>query len=141
MAAQWVEVTTYKLLWVICCRYLPGVSESASAHLERLEGSRRLFTAAGALGVAQRQLLYAHDELAMALLRIETRMEGEQVGGLAVVQQDGVASGPNAAMAGRLCVGGLCRLIKCSYKCCCQHDSSTHLSMPIPAASASVRVL
>lgn len=61
-------------------RHLPaGVSESSSAHLERLEASRQLFTAAGALSTAQRQLLYAHDELAMAVLRIETRMAGEQV--------------------------------------------------------------
>lgn len=61
------------------CRQLPGVPESASQHLEQLEGSRKLFSAAGALSIAQRQLLYAHDELAMALLRISTRMEGEQV--------------------------------------------------------------
>lgn len=69
----------YGVLGCLWCRYLPGVSESASAHLDRLEGSRRLFIAAGALSVAQRQLLYAHDELAMSLLRIETRMAGEQV--------------------------------------------------------------
>jgi hypothetical protein len=62
------------------CRSLPGVSEAASQHLERLEGSRKLFIAAGALSGAQRQLLYALDELAMALLRIGTRLEGEQVG-------------------------------------------------------------
>jgi hypothetical protein len=61
------------------CRSLPGVSEAASQHLERLEGSRKLFIAAGALSGAQRQLLYALDELAMALLRIGTRLEGEQV--------------------------------------------------------------
>ena len=55
------------------------MSDAAAQHLEQLEGSRKLFGAAGALGGAQRQLLYAHDELAMALLRIRTRLDGEQV--------------------------------------------------------------
>jgi hypothetical protein len=36
--------------------------------------------AATSLSIAQRQLLYAHDELSMALLRITTRRDGEQVG-------------------------------------------------------------
>ncbi len=63
------------------CSYLPGVQEAAKQHLQQLEGSRKLFVAANSLAVAQRQLLYAHDELSMALLRITTRREGEQVGG------------------------------------------------------------
>eukprot|EP00879_Flechtneria_rotunda_P015358 GHRR01016055.1.p1 GENE.GHRR01016055.1~~GHRR01016055.1.p1 ORF type:complete len:718 (+),score=368.98 GHRR01016055.1:492-2645(+) len=44
-----------------------------------LEGCRRLFTAASQLALAQRQMLYAHDEVAMARLSITTRLEGEQV--------------------------------------------------------------
>lgn len=65
---------------VCLCSYLPGVHEAAKQHLEQLEGSRKLFLAANSLSIAQRQLLYAHDELSMALLRITTRAEGEQVG-------------------------------------------------------------
>jgi hypothetical protein len=66
---------------VVCaCSYLPGVHETAKQHLEQLEGSRKMFVAANSLSIAQRQLLYAHDELSMALLRITTRREVEQVG-------------------------------------------------------------
>lgn len=59
--------------------YLPGVGDAAKQHLEQLEGSRKLFVAANSLSIAQRQLLYAHDELSMAVLRIMSRGEGEQV--------------------------------------------------------------
>lgn len=62
------------------CSYLPGVHDAAKQHLQQLEGSRKLFVAATSLSIAQRQLLYAHDELSMALLRITTRRDGEQVG-------------------------------------------------------------
>lgn len=65
------------------CSYLPGVREAAKQHLEQLDGSRKMFVAANSLSIAQRQLLYAHDELSMALLRITTRREGEQVGSVA----------------------------------------------------------
>jgi hypothetical protein len=56
------------------------MQEASKAHLQQLEGSRKLFIAANSLIGAQRQLLYAHDELSMALLRITTRRDGEQVG-------------------------------------------------------------
>jgi hypothetical protein len=69
---------------VCLCSYLPGVQEAAKQHLEQLEGSRKMFLAANSLSIAQRQLLYAHDELSMALLRITTRAEGEQVGAAAL---------------------------------------------------------
>lgn len=75
--------------WCVClCSYLPGVHEAAKQHLEQLEGSRKLFLAANSLSIAQRQLLYAHDELSMALLRITTRAEGEQVGAAPLGLQD-----------------------------------------------------
>jgi len=65
---------------VLLCSYLPGVQDAASQHLEQLEGSRKLFVAANSLSISQRQLLYAHDELTMAVLRITTRRDNEQVG-------------------------------------------------------------
>jgi hypothetical protein len=57
------------------------VSDAAAKHLEQLEGSREMFTAVNKLTLAQRQLLYAVDELAMAVQRITGRRDGEQVCG------------------------------------------------------------
>lgn len=56
-----------------------GLLVAARAHLDRLEAQRRLYLSARALGLAQRTLLYAHDELSMAVMRIRCRLEGEQV--------------------------------------------------------------
>lgn len=56
-----------------------ALAEAAGAHLERLEGQRRLFLAARALALAQRMLLYAHDELGMATMRMRLRLPGEAV--------------------------------------------------------------
>ncbi|GBF99704.1 hypothetical protein Rsub_12416 [Raphidocelis subcapitata] len=57
----------------------PELVAAGQAHLERLEGQRRLFLAARALALAQRMLLYAHDELAMATMRMRLRLPGESV--------------------------------------------------------------
>lgn len=43
------------------------------------QAQRRLFLRARALALAQRMLLYAHDELAMATMRLRLRLPGESV--------------------------------------------------------------
>ncbi len=49
--------------------------------MERLEAQRRLLVAARALSLAQRWLLYAHDELGMATARMRlARPGGERAG-------------------------------------------------------------
>lgn len=80
LSGAFLNLCAVPSLHVLPCSYLPGVQEAASQHLEQLEGSRKLFVAANSLSISQRQLLYAHDELTMAVLRITTRRENEQVG-------------------------------------------------------------
>ncbi len=66
----------------LCCALthsLKALVDDARAHLERLEAQRKLLVDARTLSLAQRQLLYAHDELSMATMRIRLRAEGEQV--------------------------------------------------------------
>lgn len=59
----------------------PALAESAARHLKRLEALRKLFLTAGSLASAQRQLLHAHDELGMALVRLSAVGEEEAAGG------------------------------------------------------------
>ena len=56
-----------------------AIGTVAKDELERLEAGRRLFLAARRLAVAQRFALYAHDELAMATMRLRIRLPGERV--------------------------------------------------------------
>ncbi len=46
------------------------------AHVDRLEAQRRLLVSARSVSLAQRMLLYAHDELAMATMRLRLAVEG-----------------------------------------------------------------
>lgn len=48
------------------------------AHVERLKVQRLLLVAARSVSLAQRTLLYAHDELAMATMRMRLAREGER---------------------------------------------------------------
>ncbi|KAL0019181.1 hypothetical protein WJX77_000293 [Trebouxia sp. C0004] len=45
----------------------------SKAHLDLLEGQRKLFLRSRALSLAQRALLYAHDELDMSMMRMQLR--------------------------------------------------------------------
>lgn len=54
-------------------RNAAGLQAAAEAHLEALEATRKLFIEARALSMAQRSLLYAHDELDMAVMRFQLR--------------------------------------------------------------------
>ncbi|EFJ51898.1 hypothetical protein VOLCADRAFT_87560 [Volvox carteri f. nagariensis] len=56
------------------------IIREGKAHVERLEAQRRLLVAARAASLAQRMLLYAHDELAMATARMRLAREGEPIG-------------------------------------------------------------
>eukprot|EP00899_Mesostigma_viride_P007989 jgi/Mesvir1/17191/Mv07612-RA.1 len=58
---------------------LAGALEAAKAHVAMLEGMRREFVKARLFASAQRHLLYALDELAMATMRIRLRLPGEEV--------------------------------------------------------------
>ena len=46
------------------------LQEEGKAHMERLAALRRLYIKCGALGLAQRALLYAKDELNMCTMRM-----------------------------------------------------------------------
>jgi len=45
----------------------------SKAHLDLLEGQRKLYLRSRALSLAQRALLYAHDELDMSMMRMQLR--------------------------------------------------------------------
>ncbi len=45
----------------------------SKAHLDLVEGQRKLFLRSRALSLAQRALLYAHDELDMSMMRMQLR--------------------------------------------------------------------
>lgn len=45
----------------------------SKAHLEVLEGQRKLYLRTRAVSLAQRALLYAHDELDMSMMRMQLR--------------------------------------------------------------------
>ncbi len=45
----------------------------SKAHLDLLEGQRKLFLRSRAVSLAQRALLYAHDELDMSMMRMQLR--------------------------------------------------------------------
>jgi len=45
----------------------------SKAHLDLLEGQRKLFLRSRALSLTQRALLYAHDELDMSMMRMQLR--------------------------------------------------------------------
>lgn len=47
--------------------------------MEALEAEKKLFIKARALALAQRLMLYARDELEMAVLRLQLRLDGEQL--------------------------------------------------------------
>ena len=51
----------------------------SKAHLEVLEAQRKLYLRSRALSLAQRALLYAHDELDMSMMRMQLRAAGEAV--------------------------------------------------------------
>ena len=51
----------------------------SKAHLELLEGQRKLYLRSRALTLAQRGLLYAHDELDMSTMRMQLRSPSEVV--------------------------------------------------------------
>ena len=51
----------------------------SKAHLEVLETQRKLYLRSRSLSLAQRALLYAHDELDMSMMRMQLRAPGEAV--------------------------------------------------------------
>ena len=51
----------------------------SKAHLEVLEMQRKLYLRSRSLSLAQRALLYAHDELDMSMMRMQLRAPGEAV--------------------------------------------------------------
>ena len=51
----------------------------SKAHLELLEGQRKLFLRSRAASLAQRALLYAHDELDMSMMRMQLRSAHDAV--------------------------------------------------------------
>lgn len=51
----------------------------SKAHLDLLEGQRKLFLRSRALSLAQRALLYAHDELDMSMMRMQLRSAHDAV--------------------------------------------------------------
>ena len=51
----------------------------AKAHLDVLEGQRKLYLRSRALSLAQRALLYAHDELDMSMMKMQLRGPGQAV--------------------------------------------------------------
>ena len=51
----------------------------SKAHLEVLEAQRKLYLRSRALSLAQRGLLYAHDELDMSMMRMQLRSPDEVV--------------------------------------------------------------
>lgn len=51
----------------------------AKMHLEVLENQRKLYLRSRALSLAQRALLYAHDELDMSMMRMQIRSPGQLV--------------------------------------------------------------
>ncbi|GLI64470.1 hypothetical protein VaNZ11_007743 [Volvox africanus] len=55
------------------------IMREGKAHVNRLEAQRRLLVAARSTSLAQRMLLYAHDELAMATMRMRLAREGEPI--------------------------------------------------------------
>ncbi|KAG2482055.1 hypothetical protein HYH03_018991 [Edaphochlamys debaryana] len=58
---------------------LAEVLAEGKAHVERLEAQRRLLVAARSVSLAQRNLLYAHDELGMATARMRLALPGEPI--------------------------------------------------------------
>lgn len=64
--------------------YASGAARDAlvaqsKAHLEALEVQRKLYLRSRSLSLAQRALLYAHDELDMSMMRMQLRGPGESV--------------------------------------------------------------
>lgn len=62
----------------------PGAARDAlvaqsKAHLEVLEVQRKLYLRSRSLSLAQRALLYAHDELDMSMMRMQLRAPGQAV--------------------------------------------------------------
>ncbi|GIL56939.1 hypothetical protein Vafri_12224 [Volvox africanus] len=55
------------------------IMREGKAHVNRLEAQRRLLVAARSTSLAQRMLLYAHDELTMAAMRMRLAREGEPI--------------------------------------------------------------
>lgn len=49
------------------------------AHLEVLEAQRKLYLRSRSVSLAQRALLYSHDELDMSMMRMQLRAPGESV--------------------------------------------------------------
>lgn len=67
-----------------CCFNSLGAARDAlvgqsKAHLEMLEAQRKLYLRSRALSLAQRALLYAHDELDMSMMRMQVRDPGQAV--------------------------------------------------------------